>query len=331
MKKLLSIIGIALCGVLISAQEIAKSQKDNESQTAKTLISLSLLRELGTRDCFTEQLSKELEKKWFNEFKDFYADGHSPFFQDFFRNSLLLIGPGNKESNIVAIYDPWSDNILVLQMKNMQSSNLVQNYCFLPGAIFRQEKINKDFVPQSVLPSKESLEIALLNATAKTRKQFMTLFPMDMKEISLSALPQATAETSSIIKRSMAIRFNSAINILESNKDLFPKIVLCNKMIREFSQNELARFFEDSAGERKMISVLTSQSEEIRKSYKITYVVQGKDADTFAYVNRNIPTMVICIVVSKDKIKFFLSVLDLGYSSELLQKLSSFNAKGGER
>ena len=98
MKKLLSIIGIALCGVLISAQEIAKSQKDNESQTAKTLISLSLLRELGTRDCFTEQLSKELEKNGLMNSKIFMQTGILHFFRISFVTLFCLLDRETKKA-----------------------------------------------------------------------------------------------------------------------------------------------------------------------------------------------------------------------------------------
>lgn len=320
MKKILTLLNVVVVGILLAAAENSSVQNVLGEKNTQAIITLSVLRDLGGQGRLVEQMPDNLKKKWFNDLQKFYVDKQSPFILDFFRNSLLFVGPGDKESNIVAIYDPWSDNILLLRISSILIPPVIREYRFLPGAIFRGENINESYLSQTVLATKLPLEIALLKATADTRKQFIKRFPGDMKNITLSSVPVETAQSIKIMQTGMAVRFNAAMDILNSdNKELFAKVVLCNRLVREATNAELINFFEKSAGMKKMLTTLSLQTSELRKAYRFAGISRGKNADTFAYANQRIPTLVICIEIPKNKAECRMTVLDLGLAEDILK------------
>ena len=315
----------------LAASSSAKVKKQQKAVTAAIIIS-GTLRSLGLQGKFVSALTPVQESKWLNDFKQLYSNGKSPLVTDFFRGAVTLLGPQNDSKGIIGYYDPWSDNILLLAIDYKDTLKIME-YRFLSGRFFRTGKVTPVQISQTVNPTVMPLEVALLEGVSGTRKKFTSVFPVNMKEITLAAVPLTTDKTLEEIKMNAAVRLNRAISLLQSNnKELLAKLLICNALVQKSPMDGFEKLFEKSSASMKMAKAVTTIPPEIRKGFKICYYLPMKNSISFSYLNPTNPAVVITITIPNNpKQRYSMTFMDLSMADNLLSVLSPKSGKGGRK
>lgn len=322
---------IMLAAFVVKAMSPAETKKRQKEATAAVLITTSL-RTLGLQGRFISCLPAELAAKWKKELSQLYVNGKSPLITDFFRGAVMMVGPQNNNNGIIGFFDPWSDNVLLLAV-NYEKKLIISDYRFLSGTFFRTGKAAPSRLSQTVFPTEMPLEIALLKAVSETKKKFMAVFPVMMKEISLKAVPAAGKDSIAESVLNIAGRFERAMTLISTkDNELLAKMVLCNTLVQKSPIAGFEKMFDSSASTMKMAKAIVSIPANLRKGFKICYYLPTKSASIFSYMNPRDPSLIVMIEVPNDRKKRYrLVLMNLGMADQLLSGLTVNPLKGGRK
>ena len=237
---------------------------------------------------------------------------------DFFNTCVLMLGPQNPAGGISMLYSPFQDVVLLLQTENMDEFCLIENFRLMPGKVFRGEAFSLDAPPETLIPGKIPLTIALMKAFAATEKQF--------REICGAASPlqrygKLSEEGFEYLKYTMCARNACALSLLE---DKFAASLKTMAEIQEFLRHKSAAELKKRVGPgvfQEQADSFCSLPPPIREHITLCHFLASPGRNMFAFANKLYPRYLF--LVSADPAKpgepWTLEWFDLNKSSSLYE------------
>ena len=237
---------------------------------------------------------------------------------DFFVGSMEITGSYDKTSAVSALYNPFWDVILLLELKFPEEGGYgtVTKFAMLAGETFRGEKPDK--YPFKTVVAKKPFFIELATVFSKTAEQFDKTFPQkatpSLGEFALSSLED---ELKLIGIRSL-LRIKYMKDMLSNKEDA--KIMKSLQVMMQYGQRDsFNKLFWDGKAD-KHICTITDLPEEIREQFVIYSYFQRPDATVFTYIPLFMPRLVATVTILKDQDKApILEMYDLNESKAILE------------
>lgn len=326
MKKL-KLVGAILAIMLAtggSAVETKNKSDSEKAQAQSNLIELefaAIARKMAISDpqgVMSRWMQPGAYKKWQELTAEMFDGKNSPELSDFFTTSLVLLGPQNNDTGIVALYSPWQDAILILQTDNSDPVRKIEDFVFLPGSMLRDEQ-NHDKFAQSVFPTETPLSVALWKLYDSSVKKFESTFPLTA-EPGLKPVRNfdAKAALKAIRKNSLA-RFGLLMKLLDENNTLpLAATMVFTKILRDSNQELASKQFQPGLS-IELLESFYKLSPEIRKGLTLYFYLANDKQELFAFSHVDFTRLVVIIAQPKDdKSQPAFEFFDFNSSPELL-------------
>ncbi len=248
-------------------------------------------------------------------------NGSAPLLKNFFATAVVFMGSQNEDSGIAAFYNVWQDSILLFQMDNSERFSAPENFIFLPGAVFRGEKFNAEKPAQSICPTTEAFDLAIIQTYQATKKVFDSKF----------SGKEAMAEFAGYLKNDSDGMFadvtvNAYLNakLLAELKDPGNTAALkeadrFGDLLQSGSTGELEKVFSGGSA-KSMIEKFTAFPTETRENIVITAYLKGKDQTIYAYASSIWPELAVLISVPKEngKPSFLMLLLNDKFAQQIM-------------
>ena len=236
---------------------------------------------------------------------------------DFINTAVLLVGPQTSDEGVCALYSPFQDVILLLQTDNAESFSQVENFRFLPGAVFRGEQLNADAAPASLLPAEnQPLTIALMQLFFETEKVFNQITSVSAP---LAKYPVDDANGIKYIEKVMDTRNRCALTILkeENQASLFLALTL-RTLMKKASAEELKQKLQPGAYQEQAES-FAGLPAEIREGMELCHWLTSPERDLYAFMNKLFPRFIAIVTadVKEENAKWTLEWFDIANAKEL--------------
>ena len=265
-----------------------------------------------------------------------------PVQADFFQGGILLSGPQDGNSGIVAIYNPWWDTALLLKGKLPRETSgdsaafRIVEFYLLSGETFRGETPESDerlIRRLTVIPEKDPLSVELWRVTVGTKAAFDRAFGTG-KSVTWGRL--ASTIMSMDVKREMCrislragLRLKLKLALLK-NPAATGIGAHVAKMARDGSLFQLYSYFKEP-NSRKLLSDFVEIPSMFRKEFSLYGYVPTSDGALYLLVCRKMPKLYVTATVPADVPKRPASFewFDLSRSEEMLSIWNSKNNRGG--
>lgn len=234
---------------------------------------------------------------------------------DFLNTSVLLVGPQSRDNGICALYSPFQDVILLMQTDNLESFSKVENFRFLPGAVFRGKKLDEKVPPESLLPD-IPLTIALMKLFAATEEVF--------NRIAVAAAPLAryqavTADQLRYIEKVMDTRNRCALTLLtKENREALLLVLAIRSSLQHGTAKDLQQQLQPGVYQEQAAS-FAALPKEIREGMELCHRLTSPKRDLFAFMNKLFPRYIAIVTanVKQPDSKWTLEWFDLNNSKVL--------------
>lgn len=229
---------------------------------------------------------------------------------DFFMGAAELSGPADKKGAIAALYNPWWDAILVLDMRVQETSDFesaplkVSKFAFLSGETFRGEPVKGVPSCRTVVPEDDPLSVELWRVTSATRKMFESKFPLEGNARRVRAGfadIQGNADKEkemSIIQCRSALRMQHTVALLK-NARATGTAALLTRLARSGSHFRLCTYFKMPVS-RPLLKTFSELPKEARKGFLPYCYIPTEKASLYVLVNKDAPTLYISVSLMKD-------------------------------
>lgn len=316
-----------------SASEGGKAMTAEQKTVQQTITSAAAFRTLAMKDqtaAFKKLMTPGAFSAWQKILAQMDPKTGPMGVADFINTAVLLVGPQTSDEGVCALYSPFQDVILLLQTDNAESFSQVENFRFLPGAVFRGEQLNADAAPVSVLPREgQPLTIALMQLFSETEKVFDRIAAGPAP---LAKYPADDANGIKYIEKVMDTRNRCALTILkeENQASLFLALTL-RTLMKKASAEELKQKLQPGAYQEQAES-FAGLPAEIREGMELCHWLTSPERDLYAFMNKLYPRF-IAIVTAEPKTenaKWTLEWFDIATAKELYPLYEKELAKQGK-
>ena len=311
---------LSVTGWTAAAEPSAKEKELTEQQkmNLQTVVSAAAFRSGAMQDqtgSFKKFLTGGAFAAWKKQISQLNPKTGPMGVADFINTSVLLLGPQTQDGGVCALYSPFQDVILLMQTDNLESFSKVENFRFLPGAVFRGEKLDAKVPPETLLPDLP-LTIALMKVFAKTEEAF--------KKIATASDPLArystvTADQLHYIEAVMDTRNRIALTLLkEENRDALLLATVVRTALRKETAAELKEHLQPGVYQEQG-ALFAELPKEIRGGMELCHRLTSPERDLFAFMNPLFPRFIAIVTldVKKPESKWTLEWFDLNNSKAL--------------
>ena len=249
-----------------------------------------------------------------------------PQWIDFFVGAMEITGSYDRENAVSAIYNPFWDTILLLELKlpEMGGRAVVGKFALLTGETFRGEKPSEK--PFATVISNERPQIVeLATVYAKTAERFDMKFPLKSPpNLGEYAFLEMEDEMKLIAARS-ALRLK-LIKSLLVDKDETKLMKNMQILLQHGRRDDFRQLFWNGKYDTH-IRTLMAMSDDVREQFVLYYYCKRPNYSVFMYIPLFMPRLVAVVTLPKDDaLAPTLEIHDLNDSKALAK---SFNALTG--
>ena len=303
-----------------SASEGGKAMTAEQKTIQQTITSAAAFRTLAMKDqtaAFKKLMTPGAFAAWQKILAQMDPRTGAMGVADFINTAVLLVGPQTPDEGVCALYSPFQDVILLLQTDNAESFSQVENFRFLPGAVFRGEKLNADAAPASLLPAEnQPLTIALMQLFFETEKVFNQITSVSAP---LAKYPAVDAAGIRYIEKVMDTRNRCALTILkeEHQASLFLALTIRTCMKRATAE-ELKQKLQPGVYQEQAESFAALPA-EIREGMELCHWLTSPERDLYAFMNKLFPRFIAIVTadVKEENAKWTLEWFDIANAKEL--------------
>lgn len=238
------------------------------------------------------------EDRCFRRWKQRMAALKKAQWVDFFVGAMEITGSYDKENAVSAIYNPFWDTILLLELKlpEMGGKAAITKFAMLAGETFRGEKPGK--YPFLTVVSKRPLFVELATVFTKTAEHFDKTFPQktppSLGEFAFSNLEDELK----LISLRSAMRLKQTKDLLANNEDA--KMMKALQIILQHGRrNDFRKLFWDGRHDAHIRTIL-SFPEDVREQFILYSYYKKPNATVFTYVPLFMPRLVATVTIPKE-------------------------------
>ena len=263
---------------------------------------------------------KYFENRCFRRWKQRMEPLRKEFLTDFFVGAMEITGSYDKTAAVSAIYNPFWDAILLLELKLPEEGGhgTIAKFAMLAGETFRGEKPGK--YPFKTVVAKGSFIIELATVFSKTAEHFDKTFPQKATPSLGDYAVFNLEDEMKLFGLRSAMRLALMRDMMGDKESV--KIMTGLQLVLQIGQrNDFQKIFWDGK-QITDIRTITDLPKDVREQFVIYSYFQRPDAAVFTYIPLFMPRLVATIVIPKDESKApSLEVYDLNDSKDILKLL----------
>lgn len=326
-KFLISVLGMLMLGFSLFAEEKAPNETipKKEMNSFQKFEAVRLIGSVTPGDVLKDWMTAGALKKFNEEYVGLtMPDGSSPILMDFFSYALIFKGSQNDLSGIYAFYNPFQDNLLLIQTDNVDRIPRIEDFVFLTGSDFRGEKLQQNEYPQAIAPTREMIDVVLLKNTALVSEIFHREFPAGAAAISLRKYRNKSDSFEKII-------FNAQLRLALLEKFTIPEsknaAELAGEVVLQLWESDLSglkKFFRFSTEDFTPAETYCLLPARVRASMLPVFYFQSKKEVMLCFASRFLPELVVLIKTDqgkKDKPLFVVLPLNERFCREIVSEV----------
>jgi len=324
MKLLCMTVISAMCAMAQSAAETPNSNALRPALQAMGTVTKFHRMAIGEPEIAAE---KFLDNRCFRRWKQRMEPLRKEFLTDFFVGAMEITGSYDKESAISAIYNPFWDTILLLELKlpEMGGYGSVAKFAMLAGETFRGETPAK--YPIKTVVAKNSLFMELATVFSKTAEHFDKMFPQkatpSLGEFAVSNLE----DEMKLIALRAALRLKFMSNMMKNNDDL--KIMKSVQIVLQHGTRDDFRKLFVGVRNNDHIRSIMALPDDVREQFVIYSYYELKDETVFIYLPLFTPRLIAVVNIPKQQSASpTLEIYDLNNSAAIMEAVAKMKGDG---
>lgn len=324
-KKLLAIAWLlCLCAMAQTAAEVPSVAALRPALQAMGTVTQFHRMAIGEPELAAERF---FENRCFRRWKQRMEPLRKEFLTDFFVGAMEITGSYDKESAISAIYNPFWDTILLLELKlpEMGGYGSVAKFAMLAGETFRGETPAK--YPIKTVVAKNSLFMELATVFSKTAEHFDKTFPQkatpSLGEFAVSNLE----DEMKLIGLRAAMRLKFIQKMLKNQEQA--KIMKSMQIILQYGErDDFQQLFTDARDDKHICTVM-ALPDDVREQFVIYSYYEIKGVAVFAYIPLFMPRLIAFVKVPKEQSASpSLEIYDLNNSAAIVEAVNKMKGDG---
>ena len=324
-KKLLAITWLlCLCAMAQTAAEVPSVAALRPALQAMGTVTQFHRMAMGNPEVAAERFC---EDRCFRRWKQRMEPLRKEFLVDFFVGAMEITGSYDKESAISAIYNPFWDTILLLELKlpEMGGYGSVAKFAMLAGETFRGETPAK--YPIKTVVAKNSLFMELATVFSKTAEHFDKTFPQkatpSLGEFAVSNLE----DEMKLIALRAALRLKFIQKMLKNQEQA--KIMKSMQIILQYGErDDFQQLFTDARDDKHICTVM-ALPDDVREQFVIYSYYEIKGVAVFAYIPLFMPRLIAFVKVPKEQSASpSLEIYDLNNSAAIVEAVNKMKGDG---
>ena len=324
-KKLLAITWLlCLCAMAQTAAEVPSVAALRPALQAMGTVTQFHRMAMGNPEVAAERFC---EDRCFRRWKQRMEPLRKEFLVDFFVGAMEITGSYDKESAISAIYNPFWDTILLLELKlpEMGGYGSVTKFAMLAGETFRGETPAK--YPIKTVVAKNSLFMELATVFSKTAEHFDKTFPQkatpSLGEFAVSNLE----DEMKLIALRAALRLKFIQKMLKNQEQA--KIMKSMQIILQYGErDDFQQLFTDARDDKHICTVM-ALPDDVREQFVIYSYYEIKGVAVFAYIPLFMPRLIAFVKVPKEQSASpSLEIYDLNNSAAIVEAVNKMKGDG---
>ena len=314
----------AMCVMAQSATEMPNSQALRPAlQTMGTVTEFHRMA-IGEPEIAAE---KFFDNRCFRRWKQRMEPLKKELLTDFFVGSMEITGSYDATSAVSAIYNPFWDTILLLEIKLPEEGGYgsVTKFAMLAGETFRGEKPAK--YPIKTVVAKNSLFMELATVFSKTAEHFDKTFPQkatpSLGEFAVSNLE----DEMKLIALRAALRLKFIQKMLKNQEQA--KIMKSMQIILQYGErDDFQQLFTDARDDKHICTVM-ALPDDVREQFVIYSYYEIKGVAVFAYIPLFMPRLIAFVKVPKEQSASpSLEIYDLNNSAAIVEAVNKMKGDG---
>ena len=240
---------------------------------------------------------------------------------------MEITGSYDATSAVSAIYNPFWDTILLLEIKlpEMGGYGSVTKFAMLAGETFRGEKPAK--YPIKTVVAKNSLFMELATVFSKTAEHFDKTFPQkatpSLGEFAVSNLE----DEMKLIALRAALRLKFIQKMLKNQEQA--KIMKSMQIILQYGErDDFQQLFTDARDDKHICTVM-ALPDDVREQFVIYSYYEIKGVAVFAYIPLFMPRLIAFVKVPKEQSASpSLEIYDLNNSAAIVEAVNKMKGDG---
>lgn len=314
----------AMCVMAQSATEMPNSQALRPALQAMGTVTKFHRMAIGEPEIAAE---KFLDNRCFRRWKQRMEPLKKELLTDFFVGSMEITGSYDATSAVSAIYNPFWDTILLLEIKlpEMGGYGSVTKFAMLAGETFRGEKPAK--YPIKTVVAKNSLFMELATVFSKTAEHFDKTFPQkatpSLGEFAVSNLE----DEMKLIALRAALRLKFIQKMLKNQEQA--KIMKSMQIILQYGErDDFQQLFTDARDDKHICTVM-ALPDDVREQFVIYSYYEIKGVAVFAYIPLFMPRLIAFVKVPKEQSASpSLEIYDLNNSAAIVEAVNKMKGDG---
>lgn len=324
MKLLCMTVISAMCVMAQSATEMPNSQALRPALQAMGTVTKFHRMAIGEPEIAAE---KFLDNRCFRRWKQRMEPLKKELLTDFFVGSMEITGSYDATSAVSAIYNPFWDTILLLEIKLPEEGGYgsVTKFAMLAGETFRGEKPAK--YPIKTVVAKNSLFMELATVFSKTAEHFDKTFPQkatpSLGEFAVSNLE----DEMKLIALRAALRLKFIQKMLKNQEQA--KIMKSMQIILQYGErDDFQQLFTDARDDKHICTVM-ALPDDVREQFVIYSYYEIKGVAVFAYIPLFMPRLIAFVKVPKEQSASpSLEIYDLNNSAAIVEAVNKMKGDG---
>lgn len=316
MKKVIICLAAVLSMIttsLLSADEAVENLPVVKSMETITMV--NELRRQGMDDsgkAVKMFFSQRAEMRW-QRISGEYSEEQ---LNDFFLGSTYI---GTEDVSYAALYNPWWDTLLVMNLSGLPEVPKVDLFAFVSGCKFRGDANKAPENLEGTVPQAGPYAIDLLSLADRTRTQYVEKFAKNPRSEMAKLQANDAADTERIQVRS-AVRLKLLLKFIQ-NKTLQHEARRISRNLTGGNEDKLMTYFTDGGAD--FLSSFARIPAQLREKFVPYCCFHGPEGTLFVFFNAEIPRIFVTVTYPKKSFKRILEWYDLQAADEFIKAWNS--------
>ena len=261
---------------------------------------------------------KFMDNRCFRRWKQRMEPLKKELLTDFFVGSMEITGSYDTTSAVSAIYNPFWDAILLLELTIPEEGGhgTITKFAMLAGETFRGETPGK--YPFKTVVAKRPLFIELATVFSKTAEHFDKTFPQKATPSLAGYAVFNLNDELKIFGIRAVMRLKFTYEMMTDKEET--KLMKTLQIILQFGKrDDFIKVFWDGEQD-KYIRAVTDLPDDVREQFVIYSYYKKPNATVFAYIPLYMPRLVATVTIPKDQNTApILEMYDLNESKAILE------------
>ncbi|NLF62530.1 MAG: hypothetical protein GX574_15425 [Lentisphaerae bacterium] len=318
MKKMLGLMLTVSIGLSMATAlgDEAKKKSEAALSSMKTVLTVTSLRKQAIENSAVAVktfFQARAEMRW-QRIASEYSEEQ---LNDFFQGTVYL---GAADLSYAALYNPWWDAILLLNLVGLPDVPKVENFCFVSGGKFRGDAQGPPSVLEGTVPQANPYAVDLWSLASRTVKHYQERFTGNERAEFVRLQPNDPADTERIQVRS-AVRLRLLLKFIQ-NKTMQREARRIAKYLTAGNEAKMRKYFKGGGG-ADFVGTFAKVPGELRENFIPYCYFPGKEGTLFVFFNADMPRIFVTVTYPRKGFDRIMEWYDLQAADKFLQVWNS--------